>query len=126
MGRKKKYPGHFCWACGRIRANERFGGWGHAHHVCRDCQKLGKEELSYRQVSRDLGRLVTWNGIIPRKHRKSFDRFLNHSNPRIREEAAMRLQQDQENRECLRREWEEEPEFPLAHTEMDYTDDAPY
>jgi len=116
MGRKKKYRGHFCWACGRIRANERFGGGGHAHHVCRDCQKLGKEELEYRQASRDLGRLVTWDGMIPRKHKKSFDRFLNHSNPRIREQAQTMLREDKESREQMRRQQEEDFELSFTDT----------
>ena len=38
--RKRKQPGHFCWACGHRRPNEKFSGRGHARHVCRECAKL--------------------------------------------------------------------------------------
>jgi hypothetical protein len=27
--------GHYCRLCGRVRANERFGGRGHRDHVCK-------------------------------------------------------------------------------------------
>ena len=81
--RKRKQPGHFCWACGRRRPNEKFSGRGHARHVCRECAKLGAEELAYRQALRNLERCMTWEGIIPRKRRKSFEEFLDHKDRRI-------------------------------------------
>ena len=81
--KKRKLSGHYCWACDRRRPNERFSGRGHARHLCRDCARLGAEELTYRQVLRDLERCVTWEGIIPRRHRKAFERFLQHDDPRI-------------------------------------------
>ena len=42
-----------------MRANEKFSGRGHAQHVCKDCARLGKEELAYRQAIRNMERLVT-------------------------------------------------------------------
>ena len=82
--RKRKLSGHYCWACDRRRANEKFSGRGHARHLCRDCAKLSDEELSYRQALRDLQRCVTWAGNIPRKHHKSFEKFMHHEDPKIR------------------------------------------
>ena len=41
---EEKSLGHYCWVCGRTRANERFSGRGHARHICRDCQRLPREE----------------------------------------------------------------------------------
>lgn len=35
---KRKPVGHYCRICGRSRANEKFGGRGHALHICKDCQ----------------------------------------------------------------------------------------
>ena len=35
----RKLRGHYCWACGRRRANEKFSGKGHAKHICKDCAK---------------------------------------------------------------------------------------
>jgi hypothetical protein len=36
--------GHLCRICGRVRANEKFGGRGHRDHVCKDCQRMPREE----------------------------------------------------------------------------------
>ena len=54
MSKRRKRRGHFCWSCERVLPNERFSGRGHARHVCRQCQKLGKEELAYRSARRDI------------------------------------------------------------------------
>lgn len=87
MARKKRYRGHYCWACDRIRPNEQFSGRGHARHLCRECSHLGQEELAYRQAIRNLGRLVMCGGIIPRKKRGQFRKFLEHENQRVRQYA---------------------------------------
>ena len=67
-----------------MRANEKFSGPGHARHLCKDCARLGKEELAYRQAIRNLERLVTWEGLIPRKKRKQFRKYLEHEDERVR------------------------------------------
>jgi hypothetical protein len=93
MVKKRKRPGHYCWCCERMRPNEKFSGSGHARHLCRDCSKLGAAELQHRQDRRNLENLVTWEGIIGRKQRKTFNRFLEHPDQRIRryaEELAVR------------------------------------
>ena len=96
--RKRMEPGHFCWACDRRRPNEKFSGRGHARHLCRDCSKLGAEELAYRQALRNLERCVTWEGVIPRKRRKSFEQFLVHEDARIRTCAEEMLEDDRAER----------------------------
>ena len=35
--------GHYCWVCGRTRANEKFSGKGYARHTCKDCARLPRE-----------------------------------------------------------------------------------
>jgi hypothetical protein len=67
-----------------MRANEKFSGKGHARHLCKECARLGKEELDYRQAVHNLGRLVTWEGFIPRKKRVQFNKYLEHENERVR------------------------------------------
>jgi hypothetical protein len=104
MGRRKKYHGHFCWCCGRVRANERFSGRGHARHLCKDCAKLGKEELAYRQAIRDIDRLLDWNGLVRRRQRKSFERFLSHADERVRRYAEEVAADDARSREASRRD----------------------
>ena len=46
--------GHYCWVCGRVRANERFSGKGHARHVCKDCARLPAEPREGIQALRDI------------------------------------------------------------------------
>ena len=55
---------------------------------------LGKAELNYRQAVRNLERHVTWEGIIGRKRRKSFEKFLSHPDERIREYAVQLVAED--------------------------------
>jgi hypothetical protein len=81
---QKRHNGHYCWACDRRRANEKFSGRGHARQLCKDCARLGKEELAYRQAIRDMEQLVTWEGVVPRKKRQQFQKYLEHENERVR------------------------------------------
>ena len=51
---------------------------------------------------------MTWEGIIPRKRRKTFEQFLGHDDPRIRSLAEEMLKQDMAERALLRADAEEE------------------
>jgi hypothetical protein len=82
-----------------MRPNERFSGGGHARHLCKDCQKLGAEELTYRQAVRDIDGMIQWEtGRVKRKQRNRFAKFLRHADERVRryaERAAVgQVQQD--------------------------------
>jgi hypothetical protein len=46
---KKKPAGHYCRICGRRRANEKFGGRGHALHICKDCQRELKRDARQKR-----------------------------------------------------------------------------
>ena len=46
--------GHYCWVCGRSRANEKFSGKGHARHICKDCARLPREQRDRAQALRDI------------------------------------------------------------------------
>lgn len=110
-------PGHFCWCCGRMRPNERFSGAGHARHLCKECSKLGAEELTYRQAVRDIDRMILWEtGRVKRKQRNNFARFLRHPSERIRRYAEGVAARDADpdvddyftGREAFELMWEEE------------------
>jgi hypothetical protein len=58
--------------------------------------------LQYRQDLRNLDHLVTWDGIIGRKKRKAFNRFLEHPDPRIRRYAEELAAQDVKAQSRLR------------------------
>jgi hypothetical protein len=85
-----------------MRPNEKFSGAGHARHLCKNCSRLGTSELQHRQDRRNLERLVTWEGVIGRKKRKAFNRFLEHPDPRIRRYAEELAALDIEARAMLR------------------------
>lgn len=55
MGKVKS--GHYCKACGRTVANEKFSGKGHRQHICRDCKRSG--EKAYQQSTSAYDREVT-------------------------------------------------------------------
>lgn len=87
----RKGSGHFCWSCGRVRPNEKFSGRGHARHLCRDCARLGPAELAFRQTTRDIDGLFDWSGRVKRSGRQALDRFLAHSDDRVRLYAEGRV-----------------------------------
>ena len=55
--------GHYCWVCGRTRANEKFSGKGHARHICKDCQRLPREERDRVQALRDIDAFMDQRNI---------------------------------------------------------------
>ncbi len=71
-----------------MKLNEAFSGRGHARRLCKECAKLGAEELAYRQEVRNIDRLLDWDGLIRRKIRGPFQRYLAHPNPCVRAYAA--------------------------------------
>lgn len=89
---KKSYRRHYCWTCGRARPNEQFSGRGHRRHVCKECDKLGPEELAYRQEARNIDRCLDF-GKVRRGQRKTFERYLGHSNLRVRA-YALQIKRD--------------------------------
>jgi ribosome-binding protein aMBF1 (putative translation factor) len=55
---KKKPAGHYCRICGRRRANEKFGGRGHALHICKDCQRELKREARQKSKAEETDAVV--------------------------------------------------------------------
>lgn len=51
---------------------------------------------------------MTWEGIIPRKRRTTFEPFLSHDDPRIRSLAEEMHKQDMTERALLRADFEVE------------------
>jgi hypothetical protein len=51
---------------------------------------------------------MTWEGIIPRKRRTTFEQFLGHDDPRIRSLAKEMLKQDMAERALLRADFKVE------------------
>jgi mannose-6-phosphate isomerase-like protein (cupin superfamily) len=57
--KKRKQPGHYCWRCGRRRANEKFSGKGHAKHICKDCVAEQRAELKRKRQIAEARRVAT-------------------------------------------------------------------
>jgi len=57
--KKKKQPGHYCWRCGRRRANEKFSGKGHSKHICKDCAAEQRAELKRKRQIAEAQRVAT-------------------------------------------------------------------
>ena len=57
--KRRKLPGHYCWRCGRRRANERFRGKGHAKHICKDCVVEQRAEQKRKRQIDEAQRVAT-------------------------------------------------------------------
>ncbi|WEG11163.1 UPF0175 family protein [Pullulanibacillus sp. KACC 23026] len=44
MARKKRKRGHYCKGCGENRPNEKFNAKGRKQNLCKECQKLYRDE----------------------------------------------------------------------------------
>jgi hypothetical protein len=82
---------HYCRLCGRRRANERFSGGGHRIHVCRDCQRLPKDERRAIEARLEI------EGFLSQSHisNKNLDRLREHTrspDPTIVKAAGVVLQ----------------------------------
>jgi GrpB-like predicted nucleotidyltransferase (UPF0157 family) len=88
-----------------------------------------------------MERLLNWDGTIRRKRRQEFERFLQHSNPRVRRYAeelsecdASRRREIREEREaeedCLERiedtVWQEEMDPNKAEPALFEDEDLPF
>lgn len=98
---RRKLPGRFCWCCGRRRPNESFTRRG----VCRDCVKLGREEIAYRQHVRNIDRLLTWDGLVRPTQRRTFEKYLQHPDARVRAYAEGVKAMEEERRQERREMW---------------------
>ena len=52
MGKKKKYRGHYCRICNRIKPNEKFTGEGHAQHICKECWIIKRRKMREKKKSK--------------------------------------------------------------------------
>ena len=57
--KKKKQQGHYCWRCGRRRANERFSSQGHVKHICKACENEKRTELKRKREIANCKRVPT-------------------------------------------------------------------
>lgn len=103
---KRHVSGHWCACCGRVLANERFSGKGHARHICKACSKLDGSEKEYRQALADLDRAMRHTyPFIHKSRRKWFDALATSPNEKIKKlhaEVTADMAREREQRRRLR------------------------
>lgn len=83
--------GHYCWVCGRVRANERFSGKGHARHICKQCARLPKEHRDRVQALRDIEGFLH-QSVISAGNVARLKRLCGSSDEEVRRKAALVLE----------------------------------
>ena len=61
-----KKRGHYCKICGEHKANEKFSGKGHAHHICKACSKLSIVRRNELQRMNFITK-ISMNFFIPKE-----------------------------------------------------------
>ena len=83
--------GHYCWVCGRVRANERFSGKGHARHICEDCRRLPREQRDAVQALREIDGFLDQRRISA-KNMARLRALCRSSNEEVRQKAQLVLE----------------------------------
>jgi hypothetical protein len=83
---------HYCRLCGSHRANERFSGRGHRTSVCRDCQRLPKDERLAIEAGLDLDGFLFSQSHISKKNVERLRELCQSPTPGIATLAAIVLQ----------------------------------
>jgi len=57
---------YYCHICDRNRSNEKFSGRGRRNHLCKDCQRLPREERDRIECIDELYRFLNQSHISPK------------------------------------------------------------
>jgi hypothetical protein len=80
--------GRYCKICRKVRSNESFSGGGHKNCICKNCQKLPKEELNFIRVKDEL--LGYWDqSNISKLNMKRLDQLKHFQSEDIRKLAHL-------------------------------------
>lgn len=83
--------GHWCKICDSVLPNEKFSGKGHRNHICKNCARLPKEELTAIMEKDEIfGYLKQSN--ISKKNMARLNRLSASSNKRVAELARIVLE----------------------------------
>jgi hypothetical protein len=82
--------GHHCRICGRTRANEKFSGRGHRDHICKDCQRMPREQRDRIERLDELRDFLDQSNISA-KNIERLKALATHSDPEVRTLAGLVL-----------------------------------
>ena len=83
--------GHYCWVCGRTRANEKFSGKGHGQHICKECARLPRAERDGTRALMDIQGFLDQRNISA-KNISRLKRLCGSSSEEVRRKAALVLE----------------------------------
>jgi hypothetical protein len=82
---------HYCRICDRCRANEKFSGRGHRDHICKDCQRLPREERDRIDRLNEVDNFLSQSHISP-KNIARLQVLTQHASVEVRELAQLVLE----------------------------------
>jgi hypothetical protein len=80
---------HYCRICGRGRRNEKFTGRGRRNHICKDCQRLPREQRDRIERMDELYGFLDQSNISP-KNIARLD-LAQHASSQLKELALLIL-----------------------------------
>lgn len=87
----KKYRGHYCRICGRIRPNEKFSGKGHRNHICKECARKPKTEIDKIEQKEEIFKYLQ-QSHISKKNVTRLSMLAESENQKIAELAGIVLE----------------------------------
>jgi hypothetical protein len=81
---------HYCRICGRGRRNEKFTGRGHRNHICKDCQRLPREQRDRIERMDELYGFLDQSNISP-KNIARLEILAQHASSEVKELALLIL-----------------------------------
>jgi len=87
----KKYRGHYCRICGRIRPNEKFSGKGHRNHICKECARKPKTQIDEIEQKEKIFRYLQ-QSHISKKNVTRLSMLAGSENQKIAELAGIVLE----------------------------------
>jgi hypothetical protein len=82
---------HYCRICDRYRRNEKFSGRGHRDHICKDCQRLPREERDRIDCLDELDNFLNQSHISP-KNIARLEVLTQHGSGEVRKLAKLLLE----------------------------------
>lgn len=79
---------HYCRICGRSRPNEQFSGRGHHIHVCKECQRLPRDQRDRIERLDELHGFLHQSGISA-KNVARLKSLTGHADREVAELAAL-------------------------------------
>jgi hypothetical protein len=82
---------HYCRICGRSRANEKFSGRGHRDHICKDCQRLPRDQRDHIERMDELCGFLEQSNISS-KNIARLEILAQHTSSEIKDLAILILE----------------------------------